>query len=411
MMETPGLEAPAGKAVRVVVVEPVGGHGGMDFWDHSLCDALAEANWLPLLLTSQALPDPARNYLAWEIYKGVFGPQPKWRRGLRHVGATVKGLWRARRLGARIAHFHFFHVGALQYFGVLVARMLGLRIVVSAHDVGSFRAGESQGILSRLYKASDSIVAYSARGQEKLMATFGVPAGKVFVVPHGNYVGFLPPLPDRSAAKAAFGYTNDDFIVLFFGQLKRVKRLDLLLKAAALVRSRGGDRIRLLVAGSAADSDMAALQRLIADENLSDIAQLHARYIPNEDLPQYLATADLAVLPYDNIYQSGVVLLAMTHGVPVLTSDIPGMLEVVDHGRTGLTFKAGDADDLAYTLLAAERGAWDLADLSAQASRYVATQHSWANCAQATIKAYRATGEDIAPASARYGATPNRGAS
>ncbi|MHA6724024.1 glycosyltransferase family 4 protein [Sphingomonas sp. RS2018] len=410
-METSRSEARAGTSVGVVVVEPVGGHGGMDFWDHSLCTALAEANWRPLLLTSQALPDPARTYPAWEIFQGVFGPRPKWRRGLRHVGATVKGLWKARRLGARIAHFHFFHVGALQYFGVLVARMFGLRVVVSAHDVGSFRAGESRGILSRLYEASDAIVVYSARGREMLTATFGMPAEKVFVVPHGNYAGFLPPLPARSAAKAAFGYTSDEFVVLFFGQLKRVKRLDLLLEAAAVARSRSGDRIRLLVAGSAADSDMAAIDRLIADENLSAIVQLHARYIPNEELPRYLASADLAVLPYDNIYQSGVVLLAMTNGVPVLTSDIPGMLEVVDHGRTGLTFRAGDADDLANTLLAAAREEWNLADLSAEASRYVATRHSWTNCALATIKAYCATGEDIAPVSARYGATPLRGAS
>lgn len=411
MMETSRSEPRPGQSIGVVVVEPVGGHGGMDFWDHSLCTALAEANCQPLLLTSQAMKDRDRKYGAWELYDGVFGPDPKWRRGLRHVGATVKGLWKARRFGARIAHFHFFHVGALQYFSVLVARMRGLRVVVSAHDVGSFRAGESQWILERLYKASDSLIVYSARGQEMLTMKFGVPAEKVFVVPHGNYAGFLPPLPAQSTAKAAFGYTSDDFVVLFFGQLKRVKRLDLLLKAAAIARSRGGDQIRLLVAGSAADSDMAAIKQMISDEGLSGTVQLHARYIPNEDLPRYLASADLAVLPYDNIYQSGVVLLAMTNGVPVLTSDIPGMLEVVDHGRTGLTFRAGDANDLANTLLAAARGEWNFAELSAEASRYVATRHSWTNCALATIKAYRATGDDIAPVSARYGAPPHRGAS
>mgnify|MGYP003350597355 CR=1 FL=1 len=62
-------------------------------------------------------------------------------------------------------------------------------------------------------------------------------------------------------------------------------------------------------------------------------------------------------------------------------------------------------------LLAAARGEWNFAELSAEASRYVATRHSWTNCALATIKAYRATGDDIAPVSARYGAPPHRGAS
>lgn len=396
---------------KVIVVEPVGGHGGMDFWDHSLCSALAAAHWQPLLLTSQAMPDPAKTYVAWEIFRGVFGPEPKWRRGLRHVGATIKGLWRGRRLGACVAHFHFFHVGALQYASVLMARVIGLRAVVSAHDVGSFRIGESRGLLERLYAVSSAIIVYSYRARDTLIDTFGVPTEKIFVVPHGNYDRFLPELPSKASAKAAFGYGVEDFVILFFGQLKRVKRLDLLLQAVAIARARGGMRIRVLVAGSAADSDLAALKRLIVEEGISDVVQLHARYVPNEELPSYLASADIAALPYDNIYQSGVVLLAMTNGVPVLTSDIPGMLEVVEHGRTGLTFRAGDAENLASTLLAAADGQWDLSALSAEASRYVATRHAWINCGLATIDAYQVACTGGGPLPGAGNPTINYGAS
>lgn len=376
------------RAARVAVVEPVGGHGGMDFSNHALCSALAAEGWMPLLLTSQAMKYTAASYTTWEVYRGVFGAAPKWRRGIRHVVATVSGLYRARRMGVKVAHFHVFHVGLLQYFGLLLGRLLGMRIVLSAHDVGSFRAGESHRILTLSYRASDAIIAHSDRGRIMLTDTFGVPGSKVFAVPLGNYEGFLPPLPNDTASKRSFGFNADDFVVLFFGQIKRVKRLDLLLAATALARRNGAAKIRLLVAGSAADSDMDALRRLIEDEGLVDIVQLHACYIGNEDLPRYFAAADLCALPYDNIFQSGVILLAMSNDVPVLTSDIPGMLEIVEHGRTGLTFRAGDVEDLADRLIEASRGSWDMISLAEGARDVVRTRHGWANCARISIDAY-----------------------
>lgn len=372
----------------VLVVEPVGGHGGMDFFDHSLCQSLVAAGWRPLLLTSQAMHVSDRNYDVMESYQGVFGADPKLRRGLRFVDASIKGFWHGRKLGARVIHFHFFNVGALQYFSVVLGRLLGMRVVVSAHDVGSLRAGESQWVLRQLYKLGAAVIAYSNRARETLEQVFFVPPERIFNVPHGNYEGFLPPLPAKDTAQASFGYEDGDFVVLFFGQLKRVKRLDLLLQATALARARGAERLRLLVAGSPADSDLTELNRLIAEGDLRDIVQLHAEYISNEELPRYFAAADIAVLPYDNIYQSGVVLLAMTNGVPVLTSDIRGMREVVEDGRTGLTFRAGDADDLADKLVALTEGQWDLAKLASEARNFVAMKHSWTYCGLATANVY-----------------------
>lgn len=376
--------------IQVVMVEPVGGHGGMDFWNMSMCEALIAEGCRPLLLTSQAMPGQLGNYDVWEIYRGVFGSDPKWRRGVRHVAATIRGLWHARRLGARIAHFHFFHVGLLQYLGIVVAHLLGLKVIVSAHDVGSFRPGESSGLLHRIYRKSDALIVYSKEAQRKLLEVFAVSAEKTFLAPHGNYDGFFPAIPPADDAKTSFGYDGSHFVILFFGQLKKVKRLDLLLMATAVARARGTGRLRLLVAGSPADSNIAELEYFIETEGLQDVVQIHARYIENSEIPLYLSAADLMVLPYDNIYQSGVVLLAMSYGVPVLTSDIPGMLEVLDNGRTGLTFRAGDKDDLADKLIALECGAQDTSELARAAREVALTRHSWSNCAQATIAAYRA---------------------
>lgn len=394
----------------VLIVEPVGGHGGMDFWDHSLCESLVDVGWRPLLLTSSAIRGKPRRYEVREVYQGVFGPDSKIRRGMRYVRASLKGLRRGRELGARVAHFHLFHADPLQYLNVVLARALGMRVVLSAHDVGSFRKGESKRLLLRLYERCAAVIAHSERARSVLQADANVPAEKIFIVPHGNYEGFLPALPAKVEAKASFGFGDDEFVLLFFGQIKRIKRLDLLLQATGLAVGSGAKRLRLLVAGSISDSDPAELARLVAEGGLERTVRLDMGYVGNDELPRYFAAADIAVLPYDNIYQSGVVLLAMTNGVPVLTSDIPGMREVVEHGRTGLTFRAGDPDDLAAKLVALERGEWDLAGLSAEARLFVATQHSWRSCASATADAYRAALSGPRAGAGPRGAHPVRGA-
>lgn len=373
----------------VLVVEPVGGQGGMDHYDHSLCEALHEAGVRPFLLTAHPKAPNCRSYEAADAYAGVFGRDPKWRRALRYLRASLLGFVSARRTGTRLAHFHFFHIGLLEYINVLLARALGMRAVATAHDVGSFRAGESSWLLRRVYRLCAAVIAHGATARETLEEKLGVPAERIFTIPIGNYDGLLAALPMKKDARQSFGYGDSEFVVLFFGQLKKVKRFDLLVRAVGLARQRGADQIRLLVAGSVADADLKELTSLITECGIDAIVQRHSRYIQNEELPGFFAAADIAVLPYDNIYQSGVVLLAMTYGVPVLTSDIAGMREVVSHERNGLTFRAGDADDLSARLVDLARGRWNLAELAREARHHVVTNHSWAKCGVETAKVYR----------------------
>ena len=72
----------------------------------------------------------------------------------------------------------------------------------------------------------------------------------------------------------------------------------------------------------------------------------HIRFIPDEDVGDYYAAADLVVLPYRKIYQSAVLLMALSHGRAVLVSDLPGMTDIVEHGRNGWVFREGDVADL-----------------------------------------------------------------
>ena len=86
---------------------------------------------------------------------------------------------------------------------------------------------------------------------------------------------------------------------------------------------------------------------------LHENVRLDIRYIPDEQVSNYYCAADFVVLPYKKIFQSGVLLMAMSYGTPVITSNIPGMTEIVTDGINGLTFQSEDVASLAASLLGA----------------------------------------------------------
>lgn len=343
-------------STRAVVIEPVGGHGGMNYYDIGLCSGLGRAGVAVTLYTCDRNPPaPVPGLFAVRAsFAGVFGPDAAWRRGLRYVRALVTALVAERLRGTQVAHFHFFHVGPLEYLGVALAKLLGYRLVITAHDVEAFQKELSvPALVCRAYAKADAVVAHNRTSAAEVIDKLAVPAERVHVVPHGSYVDFAGPQPSRAAARAAIGLAGHEGpVVLFFGQIKEVKGLDLLIDAFAALRRSLPDA-RLVIAGKVWRSDFGVYAARIRELGLDDAVVQHVRYIPDEEVANYYAAADLVALPYRRIYQSGVLLMAMSFGTPVVASDLAAMAEVVRDGDNGYLFRQNDAQDLARALHAA----------------------------------------------------------
>jgi D-inositol-3-phosphate glycosyltransferase len=142
------------KLLAITVVEPVGGHGGMDYYDFSLCRELSANGCSVILLTCDKTNSNDPSFIIWTVYRHIFGTDSAWRRGLRFLWGSLNGLIRVRLRNIRISHFHFFHIGFLEFFNVLLSRILGIKVVVTTHDVESFKSGRSSNFLiSRSYCA------------------------------------------------------------------------------------------------------------------------------------------------------------------------------------------------------------------------------------------------------------------
>ena len=375
--------------LRIAVIEPVGGHGGMDYYDFGLCGGLAEAGADVVLHTCDETNLPIN--AAFEVrhtYTGIYGKARSWRRGLRYARATLSSIWSAMRENRRICHFHLFHTGPLQTLNVVLAKIFRRRVVITAHDVESFVESLEVPLLSRwVYRQADRVIAHNRISRQELIDRIGLANEKIAVIPHGNYLHAIHPLPEQDEARRDLGVAVHAKVILFFGQIKDVKGLDLLLEAIPEVVEEHSDTI-LLIAGKPWKTDFSTYEAQMEKLAIREHCIAHIRYIDDEDVPLYYSAADVVALPYRRIYQSGVVLMAMSYGKAVLVSDLPGMTEIVTDGIDGYVFKRGDASDLAQKLCAALEDEGKRKLLSEQGFQRVRDDYDWQIIGEKTGELY-----------------------
>src|ERR1700741_754476 len=73
---------------------------------------------------------------------------------------------------------------------------------------------------------------------------------------------------------------------------------------------------------------------------------LKADFIPDGETEVYFKAADVLVLPYRHIYQSGVLFLGHSFGLPVLAADVGSLKDEIVEGETGFVFRREDPVDL-----------------------------------------------------------------
>jgi glycosyltransferase involved in cell wall biosynthesis len=376
----------------ISVIEPVGGHGGMNYYDIGLCGGAQQAGAKVTLYTCDKNPPAAEpgSFKVLPVFRRIYGTDPAWRRGLRYVRGLLSALVGGRLSGATVVHFHFFHVGGLEFLSVLLSRLLAYKVVVTAHDVEAFKEGLSvQWLVTRTYGLTHEVIAHNRTSGREVAEKLKVHPTRVHTIPHGNYLEFVGTVPTRHEARRALGWspTESGPVVLFFGQIKEVKGLDLLIQAFAAVRQQHPSAT-LVIAGRVWKDDFSRYEALIQRLALAASVKLHIRYIRDDEVAQFYAAADVVVLPYRRIYQSGVLLMAMSYGVPVIASDLDAMKDVVTDGVNGFLFKSGDAHDLARALHHALADDDARARVSDQALHTMKTDFDWAKIGRQLVEVY-----------------------
>jgi len=288
----------------------------MFYYDRALCGELArqsdyEIIWVTCSETGDA-PDGVR---VWRAFAGIYGEGAAWLRGLRYVWGLCQVLWDRWRFGGRaILHLHFFTVAPAEYLMVALFRRLGGGVVFTAHDVVPFDANQAtRPWIGRVYSLADRIIVHAEQNARELSDVFGCSDAQVRVVPHGNYLPFVGKPVAREEARRKLALERFGKLILFFGSIKRVKGLDTLLAAMPEILRVHPDAT-LVIAGRVWKDDFAAYEKLICQLGVGDRVEARLRFRPEDEAALSFQAADVVVLPYRKIYQSGVLLMAMSFG-------------------------------------------------------------------------------------------------
>jgi beta-1,4-mannosyltransferase len=275
--------------------------------------------------------------MGWPAYRNRRGNPYNWllSRSVERWGWSVEEFTPAALLTTRPAlwHIHWpdrflnrrrFASALVRSTGVLVlvwlARRLGIRVVWSIHNLQShdgFHPRLERRFWSAFTRQVDAIVGLTEEGVRAARARFPtlttVPGT---VVPHGHYRGEYPREVGRDEARRELELPADARILLFFGRIREYKNVPRLIRT---FRELTGDDLLLLVAG---EPDSPALADTIRREASDDArVRLALHHVADETVQHWFAAADLVVLPYAEILNSGTALLALSFDRPVL---VPG---------------------------------------------------------------------------------------
>jgi len=363
----------------VHIVEPVGGHGGMDYYDYGLALGLGEHDVKVKFYTCDVTR--TRTYKNVETvitFKGL------WKKRLfakvnEYLTGHFKAFNMAKKAGGKIVHLHFFTFRSVDLMVIALARSMSFKVIATLHDVSSFHKQANRFVERSSYKLIDGIIVHNQSSMDALNQKSFV-SSPVRIIPHGNYLPFIESL--IYPAKR-----NVPFRVLFFGQIKTVKGLDVLIKAIKLVKDKSYN-VELVIAGKAWKSDLNLYEELINDLKLSNDIETHFRYIKDEEIASFYEGADLVILPYREIYQSGVLLLTMSYGRPVLCSDLSPFKEFVAQGENGFLFRSEDHEDLAKQICYLIDHPEALISAANQSNLMIRQKFDWSNIGQLTKDFY-----------------------
>src|SRR5580765_7119621 len=285
--------------LHVAMVEPIGGHSGNDFYDFGLCKSVAEQGTELIFYTCDETDLDTKFSFPFKTekpFKKIYGKDPKLLRGMRYAIGSYNAANHAAKAGLKVVHFHVYHFAGREYLNFLLFKRRGFKIVATIHDIESFdkfgqeidpkKYGKFERMIDQIIVHSD----YAKLSLKKYFPDF--PEDKIHIVPHGDS-DFLYNYPiQQEGARRKLNLPFDQQLVLFFGQIKKVKGLDVLLKAHAIVRDKMPN-VKLLVVGKPWKVEQEEFDKIVEEKKLAPNCILNYSYVPNEIIPYYFAASDV----------------------------------------------------------------------------------------------------------------------
>ena len=294
-----------------------------------------------------------------------------------------QGYYRHEGRGAAVASWLKLVLFTLR---LATARILRYRVLWTVHQVYPHErgaCGTDRAAAIVLSHAAHALVVHDATTAEHVAVELPWAARKVALVPHGSYAGVYPAGRGRSEVRAELGVSDTAIVFLAFGHVRGYKELDVLLDGFAAAET---PDLALVVAGLPLDGPSAAL----VSERARDDARIKPLlgFIPDEAVAELFDAADASIVSRGDGGTSGALILALSLGTPAVVADAQSYLDLIDAGKAGWSFAAGDPQSLGRALDAAAADAYEFA-AKRDAALSAASRLSWPDAARRTAALIR----------------------
>jgi glycosyltransferase involved in cell wall biosynthesis len=355
-------------------------------YDRSLAAALAARGAEVELVTSRFLygpVPPARGYAVREPFyrlAGRVGRDSRLRLPLKALEHLPQMLAASSHGGGEVVHWQWLTVPRLDR--LLVGAWGRPRVITLHYPLPEPEDRRGLRAQRRILSSFDAVVSHTAEGASRLREEVGIDPERVRVIPHGplDYLTGLPaeaPLPSELAEPPAEGP-----VILFFGLLRPYKGVDTLLEAFAEVEG-----AELWIAGMPR-MPLEPLRALAA--RAPGRVRFVPRFVADPEIPALMRRADLLVLPYRRIEQSGVLYAGLAFGKPMVLADVGGFAELGRAHGLARMVPPDDPPALAAALRELVADPEERRRLAAAAREAVSGPRGWDAIAAAHIELYEA---------------------
>jgi D-inositol-3-phosphate glycosyltransferase len=321
----------------------------------------------------------------------------------RHLPEFVEEVRRfiaVHKLRYEVLHSHYWFSG---WVALQLRRLLHIPMVHMSHTLGAAKNAAAQQsweqepprrlrIEQDILRRSNAVIAESPASKRHMLQAYEVEAGKIEIIPGGVDIAIFHPW-DRQQVRQSLGLAPEQPVLLFVGRLQPLKGIDILLRAAQVVRQQYA-ALQVLVVGGGVDMqdehETQERQRLHAlSRELGLAGQVRFIKAQRQDiLVQYYVAADVFVMPSHYESFGMVVLEAMACGTPVVASNVGGLASTVVHGTTGFLVPGGDWHAFAQAIMRLVASPV-LREAFGQASVQRAQDFAWPCIVARTIQLYR----------------------
>lgn len=267
-----------------------------------------------------------------------------------------------------------------------ILRVMGVKIIWTAHNLKNHDSSYlkfDQICTTFIAKISHGIIAHSQTAKEEIGKTLNIKdPEKIFVVPHGNYIGYYDNNIGRTKARERLNIPNKSVVMLLLGSIRGNKGV---LKLIEDFKKLNRENVQLLVAGKPANKELEQLikQKISEHKNI----QLKSGFVPDEEIQTYMNACDVVVFPYQEILTSGAVFLAMSFSKPCIAPRNCCLGEVLDDEGAFL-YDSECLNGLSQAMEFAINNQSKLIRMG-EHNLHLAEQFNWSKVADMTLKVYQ----------------------